>query len=240
MAHQPALQPREELEELQKGLKKAIASAGRSISALSEDLGFHSLYLVRALSGARRLRVDLVFQILARLDQVPELFFADVFPLGGAFAELRARAAKGRPQERSESSLRIAVRDQARRRGAITPSEHELRAGELLRLVLQRRGATQRAASQALGLGPDALGQVLRGSARLTFLHLFGILRFTGTTPGRFFFELFLPRPPEPEEIHERAALLDVIERLVEETSKGLLARSAPAKKGGKRDAEED
>lgn len=107
------------------------------------------------------------------------------------------------------------------------PREQELRTSELHRFALQRKGWRVRGASRVLGLTEDALGHDLRGAARLTFFQVFGVLHYIGMGPRRFFFELFLDPPQEPEEWHPRAELLDLIETLTGSTARGLLQRIA-------------
>lgn len=231
MPRRPPYDPSTEMRALSVALRKAAKTAGRSLGSLSVEMGFYPLYLTRALAGHARLRVDVGFAVLGKLDVVPQVFFADLFPLGGpAYAELRRRVA-GREGGKGEAGgVRELVRAEARRRGLLSAREVELRAGELLRLFLRRAGQSQKAAAASLGLSAGALGQVLRGTARLTFRHIFGVLRFLGVPPGRFFRELLLPRPTEPGGSELQAEVLDVVSRLLEDTSRGLLAKEREAK----------
>ncbi len=229
----PALPAREDwlaaaeadLGALRQVLLGRLASSEHSTRSLSEALGLHRVYLHRALAGERRLTVKVVFEVLELLELGAVEVFAEAFVLGGPAAEeLRRRRLALGLSTATAQDLAESLRALEEERGRITPTERSLRAAELLRFLIKARGGSMREISRQLCGGPDALGQVLRGRAELTFTHVFGALRYLGVGPGRYFFELALSTPPSGVDHPERAAFLDWLERTYEEASRAVLA----------------
>ncbi len=180
--------------ELGRELKRLVHAAGIRLEDMSLSLGFHRHYLGRSLRGRLPLKVEVAFRVLNALRQDPHRFFEDLYPFGGpAMAAVLRRPSPGGGRD---ESLRRLGRELRKERGeeGWSPALLAKRSGEVLRGMLRRRGIRQRDASLALGMGPTALGQVLRGYAELHFGHVFGTLGVCGAPPGRFVQELFGPR----------------------------------------------
>lgn len=180
--------------ELGRELKRLVHGAGIRLEDMSLNLGFHRHYLGRSLRGRLPLKVEAVFRVLGALRQDPHRFFEDLYPFGGpAMAAVLRRPSPGGGRDEGLRRLGRELR-KARGEESWTPAFLARRSGEVLRGMLRRRGIRQRDASLALGMGPTALGQVLRGYAELHFGHVFGTLGACGAPPGRFVQELFGPR----------------------------------------------
>jgi transcriptional regulator with XRE-family HTH domain len=184
-----------QLRRVSEALREAVRRSGWPLQEMSERLGHHPAYLSRALRGRGPLRLSAVFRLLDLVGVLPEDFFDLLFPLGGEAAAWLAPAGPGSPQDGDRRSLSEMTRRAREQEGlpAWTPDYLTGRAGKVLRDLLRRRGARQREVSAALGLGASSLGQALRGNAALNLEHVFGALAVVGTSPARFFAELFGP-----------------------------------------------
>lgn len=182
---------KEELEWLGQALMDLAHRAGLPLVVLSRELGHHDNYLTRTFRGRLPLKVVDVFWLLERLSVDSELFFELLWPFGGDEAGYvrRRPPAEYRPDERL-AQHRLKLRAE-RGEDVFTPADWAAKAAVCLRELLRRKRVTQRAASLAAGMGPDALGQALRGNTLLTFQHVFATLEASGSPPGRFFTDLF-------------------------------------------------
>lgn len=180
-----------EVERVGRELAEWVHRTGTPLFELSRDLGRHENYLSRAFCGRLRLKVWDAFAILREVHGSPRQFFSWLYPFGGPAAGVVAR--DPRYQAQADHSLDALLLKQEEKLGHThrDPADWTARVRALLRDLLRRKKLRQQQASLALGLGPRALGPVLQGQAQLTFEHLFRLLEFAGTPPGRFFFELF-------------------------------------------------
>lgn len=210
---------------LGKALQELLTEHRTSAREVSRALGWHAAFLTRAFNGHRPLRVEVVFDVLAHLREVPYDFFRLHYPFGGSRAGLYVGGAKSPLDLPGLISLQEAIREQFRKQGVPTSSEYRLRIGAWLQRELRTRGVSMRSVSQRLGLGPSALGQALRGESQSTFFHVFGALEAIGADPGRMFLAVFLPEPPSPLERLEQEQRLAILEKVVVETEEGFLAR---------------
>ncbi len=207
-------------------LKTRLAASRVSARSVSTQLGYDPLYLTNVFRGRYRFRVEVLFQVLLAVGDSPFLFLHEEHPFGGpAWAALT-----GKPPEGSEGSGGSRFLDTlsdrlAAEASAKEPEAYRLRIGELLRYHLRRAGLSQQEASLALGHGPGALGQVLRGYGQLTLTQVFGVLSLLGMRPGRFFLEVFLPTAINPADRAQEADLLDAFGELFAEMSEAFLAR---------------
>lgn len=238
------MDPREEVLELGRALHRLLLSYHTNASEMSRELGFYSGHLARVLNGRRPMRVQLVFEILEKLQLAPPRFFTIVYPLGGVAQRSLVTAAQADAEPDGMAALAETVyRRQVERGEAVTSQNVALRLGEILRRELKLAKCSQRDVSAAAGLSKDALGQALRGNSELTFLHVFAVLKATGHSPARLFAELFMPAPETPADAFDRSLSLDALEPLMKATAEGLLKRrlsaesapQAPAKKVGVR-----
>jgi len=218
--------PAEELERIRRALAEAARRGHRSLRSVSQQMGQHPAYWTRALTGRRPLRLQGALELLAALRVDAEEFFEVLYPLGGA-AEAKLTRPGPDLWDRQGSSLRDMMRRaralEARREP--TPAELTARAGRTLIAMLRRAGLRQRAASQALGLGPGALGQALRGNAALNVEHVLATLALLDLTPARFFAELFGPDEEDVLAGMRWSRYLDQVEGLVASASGRLLAQ---------------
>jgi transcriptional regulator with XRE-family HTH domain len=194
--------------------------------AISRELGYHPSYLTRCFHGHRPLRVEVVFAVLEKLGEHPAIFFRSHYPLGGEILPL----AKGTSLEALDLDGLPPLADITRRflarRGTFSPQEYRLRMGEWLQREIRKApGHSQRSLSRALGLGPTALGQALRGESHLTFSQVFAVLAALGIDPGRLFAALFLPDVESPSERLAREVRLERIETAVRLGQEGFLKR---------------
>lgn len=206
-------------------LAQQLRDRGVSASVLSRELGHQPAYLSRVLSGRRPLRVEVVFEILARLSVAPSDFFALAFPFAGdRFAGTQLskdvlRTLDGVPSEEDSD------RELVRKRELFSSTEYTLRLGALVQRELQRRRVPMAKASRQLGLGSSALSQALRGRSQLTFLHVLGALELADADPGRVFVNLFLLDVEDPLERARRDDLLLLLEETAREGKAGFLLR---------------
>lgn len=185
-------QVRAQVVELGREIKRLVHGAGIRLEDMSQNLGFHPHYLGRTLRGRLPLNVEVVFRVLNGLKVEPDRFFEDLYPFGGEGMAVVLR--KPSPGGGRDPSLRRLSSELRKARGEEwSPAALSRKAGDVLRGMLRRRGIRQRDASLALGMGPTALGQALRGYAELSFGHVFGTLTVCGAPPGRFVIELFGP-----------------------------------------------
>jgi transcriptional regulator with XRE-family HTH domain len=218
----------EELERIRRALAEAAERSRRSLRALSQEMGQHPAYWTRALAGKRPLRLERALGLLAALTVDAEEFFEVLYPLGGP-AEAKLVAPAPDPWERQGLP---SLRETMRRARALsgepepTPASLTARAGQILRQMLRRAGLRQRRASEALGLGPGALGQALRGNAALNVEQVLATLQLLGVTPARFFAELFGPADAHVLAGMRWSRFLDRLEGLVAGAAEGLLAES--------------
>lgn len=207
-------------------LKARLAASRVSARSLSLELGYDPLYLTNVFRGRYRFRVVVLFQVLLAVGDSPFLFLHEEHPFGGpAWPALAGKARDGSEGPAGSRFLETLATRLAAEANAKGPEGYGPRIGELLRYHLRRAGLSQQAASQALGLGPGALGQVLRGYGQLTFTHVFGVLELLPMRPGRFFLEVFLPTPVNPADRAQEADLLDAFGELFAEMSEAFLAR---------------
>lgn len=187
----PPVDVEAEVERVGRELAEWVRRTGTPLFELSRDLGRHPNYLSRAFRGRLRLKVWDAFAILREVHGSPRQFFTWLYPFGGPAAA--AVESEPRYQAQADRSLETLLLKQEEKLGHTRrdPADWTARVRALLRDLLRRRKLRQQQASLALGLGPKALGQVLQGQAQLTFEHLFGVLAYAETPPGRFFFELF-------------------------------------------------
>ncbi len=178
---------------LLQALRALVAQGSVSLSGASRKVGRYPAYFSRALAGRYDLKVEDTFKLLAYLKVDTKDFLTLLFPFGGAGAAALARNPPADYEE--DAQLRETVRKQRDRRGELrlTPAQRRGRVASLLKTLLRRKKVSQRAASLALGMGASALGQALRGSSKLTWRHVFGVLDACRVTPGRFVMELFGP-----------------------------------------------
>ena len=178
-------------ERVSRELAEWARRTGTPLYELSRDLGRHPNYLSRAFCGRLRLKVWDAFALLREIHGSPRQFFAWLYPFGGP--AVTAVESDPRYQEQADRSLEALLLKQEEKLGHTRrdPADWTARVRALLRDLLRRKKLRQHEASLALGLGPKAVGQVLQGQTQLTFEHLFGLLAFAETLPGRFFFELF-------------------------------------------------
>lgn len=210
---------------LGQSLQTLLAEHHTSAREVSRALGWHAAFLTRAFNGHRPLRVEVVFEVLAHLREVPYDFFRLHYPFGGNRAGLYVAGAESQFDLPGLTSLREAIREQFQREGTLSSSEYRLRMGAWLQREFRARGISVRSVSLRLGLGPTALGQALRGGSQLTFFHVFAALEAIGADPGRMFLAVFLPELPSPIERLEQEQRLAILEKVVVETEEGFLAR---------------
>lgn len=178
---------------LQRALKDLLERSGMPLSRVSKKIGRYPAYLSRALAGQYDLKVEDTFRVLATLKVDPKEFLSLVFPFGGDGARsLLVKPPHGYEPDPRQQELLSAERS---RRGELhlAPSQRTDRVRQLLKTLLRRKKVSQRRASVAQGLGGSALGQALRGGAKLTWVHVFGILASCQISAGRFIMELFGP-----------------------------------------------
>ncbi len=208
------MHPATAVAELGRALRLTLRAHRVRAKGLSQALGFHAAYLSRVLRGVGPLYVALVFEVLLRIKEPPEELFLTLYPLGGEpVRELVAvrRKAKAKPADEGRMAEFVrAMRGRAHR--PLDPAAYEAQARDWLRDALATKGVSQRQVSRRLGLGQDALGQVLRGAGRLTFVHVFAVLDAVEVDPGRFFFELFMPPAATPAERLRRAQRAGLLE----------------------------
>lgn len=218
------MEPPPAFEALAAALKEQLRLRGISARQVSHELGQHPAFLSRALSGLRPLRVEIVFELLAKLTVSPFEFFRVVYPFGG-----NPLPATGAPELEvpGVKSMEELAREVFRRRGVLSPTEYRLRLGEWLRAEIPQHDLSIREVSRRLGLGPTALGQALRGSSQLTFFHVLGTLRALGAHPGRPFLALFLPDLEDPIARMEREEVLRALEKVAAVGARELLKKRA-------------
>ena len=226
------MQEEPDLHELLRGLQTALRRAGLTLAEASRKLEHSPTYLSLVFRRRLKLKVREAFELIELARLQPWEFFDICFPLGGAgFADLRARYHEREASELAKlpdtRGLLLAKLRQDPRL-PVDPAEWAARTGALLREKIAAAGASQRNLSVTLGYSPVALGLALRGNSRLTFLHVFGVLRELGITPARFFTELVLQEGELAESLRW-SELLDKIEHVLIEAAKGV-ARLAPPK----------
>lgn len=185
------MSPREEIARLARGLTELLRRAHVPLYVMSGELGHHANYLTRVFTGHLPMKVREVFAILAAVHVDPKDFFDLFFPFGGpAVTELLRRPPPG---FEPDPVLRDTLRQEREARGELVlqPEQWAKKAGSVLREHLRRKRVNLRQASMAAGMGPDALGQALRGYTQITFQHVFAAIEAGGSPPGRFFMDLF-------------------------------------------------
>ncbi len=185
------MSPREEIGRLARGLTELLRRARVPLYVMSGELGHHANYLTRVFKGNLPMKVREVFAILAALHVDPKEFFNLFFPFGGSsMAELLRKPPTG---FQPDPLLRDTLRQEREARGelAFSPEQWAKKAGAVLREHLRRKRVNLRQASIAAEMGPDALGQALRGYTQITFQHVFAATQSGGSPPGRFFMDLF-------------------------------------------------
>lgn len=178
-------------------LQRQIRARGTSAKAVSVALGWHPSFLTRALRGYRPLRVELVFEVLAKLEAVPFEFFLLVFPFGGNPLESLSGGKTSALDDGDVPPLKRTLREAYLKMGRLPPEEYRLRLGELVAREIRRSGFSGAEVSRRLGLGSTALGQALRGKTQLTFFHVLAALRAAQADPGRVLVSLFLADEPD-------------------------------------------
>ncbi len=223
--------PDEALATLGRALRRLIRSEGLRLGEFSRKLGFGPDYLGRAFRGRYPLRVELVFEILQRLTVLPFEFFDSVFPFGGPVT-LKAAKTRGVSDLPGEQRWAHYFRDQLLEQRPRCVGEHAEHFRQWLRHAIEDREQTQRRISEALGRGPTALGQALRGNTELTFFHVFGVLHHLEVSPARFFVEAFGREAGNPAERIRRLRTLDYFERVLETTGAKYFARRSTSAGG--------
>lgn len=213
---------------LKEALREARTSdASLSLRKLSKRIGRNEHYLVKALSGTGKLRVDEICQVLQLVELEPGSFFLLTFPAASKSEALpgvdRGQANTGLPIEALEASLR-------RRVCGRSPEHWAMRARESLRHLVRSSAFTQAELSVQLGLGsPRVLSSALQDKTALTFRHIFLVLAALGVEPARFLFEVFDPDEGEVmEELsvnellsHRDTLLRAVVDALLDDNGSG-------------------
>lgn len=189
----------------------------------SEALGFHPAFLTRAFGGQRPLRVEVVFQLLARLRERPYEFFDLHYPFAG----------NALPKKKGPSPLDLPgvptlvelIQREYKRLGPRPAAQYRDDLAAWLKRAIRRRKASQKQISIDLGLGQYALGLALRGNSQLTFFVVFGVVEALEIDPGRMFFEVFLPQPASVIQGLRRETQLDAIEGTLRDTERGFAKR---------------
>lgn len=175
-----------------------VHRTGTTLGELSLALGNHEQYVSRALRGVVLFKVELVYEILQAVQAPPEPFFSQLYPFAEHSLEpLRRRRHPAWGELMPPSLERDAFDDEETPR-FISPEEETRRVGRRLGELLARRGITQLDASQAIGLGPRALGQALRGASHLYWSHVFAVVDLLGMPMGRLWKEVYGPIPETP------------------------------------------
>lgn len=212
------------LEKLGLALRRLVRSEGLLLRDLSAELRFGPDYLGRVFRSRYPLRVELVFRVLQRLTVLPFPFFDSIFPFGGpvTLESAKARELVELPGETLWAEL---VRDQMLDDRPRTLAEYRQRFGDWLRQAIEDRRLTQKVISEALGMGPRALGQALRGNTDLSFFHVFGVLEHIDVAPARFFVEVLSRQPANAAERLGRRRALDYYASTFETTARLFLER---------------
>lgn len=187
------------LNSLCRGLRIVLDEARVPLKQASAALGRYPEYVGRALRQREALKVLDFFELLPLASIHPQRFAEIYFPL--------VEPLPGQLPSRPPGAAELLERVQRHR----APNEWAKRVAELVRRHLRRGGLAQRAAARALGLPQDALAQRLRGTAQLTWAHVFGVLEQLGIRPARFFLELVLDDGDLPSSL-ALAELLDLWE----------------------------
>jgi hypothetical protein len=172
------------------------------LTHLSRELGYAPEYLGRALGGSLDLKWVDVFAVLAALGASPHSFFARHYP----------RSGKPAPPA-DDAAMLTAVKALLARAGAAprVPQPEvidDLTVG-LLGGLLTRAALTLAAAAERLGWTEYALGEVLRGRAKLRAWHVFALVAATGGQAADFFHDLMTvaaDQVPLPEEVKAEVA----------------------------------
>lgn len=218
--------PQDKVLVLGHSLQRLIEEKGWSAREASAALGYNPAYLSRALRGVHPLRVEVVFELIARLGHHPHEVFSQLFPLGGDTV-LRLEAVLG-DNPADDEAARVVRQLAAKQRGApLSPREYRLRLAELLAAALRDAEVSQRSVSRSLGRRNGALGEALRGNSHLSFLQVFTVLESARTDPGRVFFELFLRRPDDMLRRLRQARSVQLLEAALRRSTFGQLAAQA-------------
>lgn len=232
----------EQLEHLLSSLQLLCEKGSLPLSRASRKIGRYPAYLSRAFAGRHDLKVEDTFKLLSLLKLDAKDFLQLLFPFGGAGAA--ALVKNPPPSFEADTDLRELAGKRRQQRGElhISPAKRRQRAQGVLKAVLRRKKVSQRQASLHLEMGPSALGQALRGSSKLTWRHVFGVLEACEVTTGRFVMELFGPDDDDLLESLRWSWYLDEIEadfgRMMSQASQRAGGKNQPAgakKRGGKR-----
>lgn len=218
-----SVDPQAEVKRLAKGLARLLEEHRTSARAVSLALRPNPAYLNRALRGERPLRVVTVLQSLVHLGERPYEFFELMYPFGGqALPRLLGPNPLDLP---GLPTLEEVFHGQMALRMHHEPAAQAQNFALWMKRALSRAELPQKECSERLGWGPNALPLVLRGASKLNFEHVFGVLGELKRSPGRMFYEVFLPPPSTPMMALRREQQLDLAEEILKETELGFRER---------------